>query len=384
MISNIAEARTEVPKKLEDLLKAAQTAWDATQSLVPSLSPELTAALDYMHDQASNASTAFTNILTALAVKATFPSIDVRYHQEQIQNQTPAGAGFSFRTLSEKEIYPWLRDHQFDGAKSGWQTRTFERDDPYTLNFKHNIGGTGSKLKPNFLLIYDRIEEKGEDAAEALTYLLFLQIQKRHIQTVDLAVPRTNNISLIVELFERHFFHAYSGKGASRLPVLAMFALYEVIGSELRRFENTTLRELAEHSAADARTGAVGDIEVEADDGSLLEAIEVKHGQKIDDKVMTDVEEKVSRTAVKRYYVLTTHKDAAPDEAAAKRIARIFNVYDCVVIANGVQATLRYYLRLASDPSAIFPLYIALLNKEAAIGHEHRAAWNEVVESIST
>jgi DNA (cytosine-5)-methyltransferase 1 len=185
MISNIASARLVVPAKLNEVYIDAQAIWDNKSDWLPDISADFMAVLEFMNCQGANASTAFSNIFTSLAVKAAFPAIDIRYHQEQIQNQTSSGAGFSFRTLSEVEIYPWLRDHQFDGAKSGWQTRTYERNDPYTLAYPHQIGGKGSPLKDNFLRVYERIEEHGEDAAEALKFLVFLQIRKRHEQMVD-------------------------------------------------------------------------------------------------------------------------------------------------------------------------------------------------------
>lgn len=384
MISNIASARIAVPATLSAVYAAAQAIWDNESPWVPSISPEFIAVLDFINEQGTNASTAFTNIFTSLAVKAAFPLIDIRYHQEQIQDQTASGAGFSFRTLSEVEIYPWLKDHQFDGAKSGWQTRTYERNDPYTLAYPHQIGGKGSPLKQNFLQVYERIEGQNEDAAEALKYLLFLQIRKRHEQTVDMAIPRTDNINLIVDMFERHFFTKYSGKGQSRLPVLALFAVYELMMTQLKRYEGSKLLAMGAHSAADAQSGALGDIEVEGPDGKIFEVLELKHNIKIDDKIMVTVEDKVSRKSVKRYYVLTTHSDCKADDAAQRRAARIESIYECVVISNGVMSSLRYYLRLLEDPSAIFEKYVALLNAETAIGHEHRVAWNTVVEATST
>lgn len=383
MISNIASARLAVPAKLDELYSDAQAIWDSEVDWFPGISTEFVSVLDYMNDKGKQASTAFTNIITSLAIKATFPEVDIRYHQEQIQDQTNVGAGFSFRTLSEKVTYPWLRDRQFEGAKSGWQTRTMERDDPYTLSYPHKIGGKGGVLKQNFLLVYDYVEARREDAAEALKYLLFLQIRKRHEQNVDLAIPRTDNINLIVGMFERHFFHKYSGNGASRLPVLALYAAYQLMMEQLKRYEGSILLPLGAHSAADSQSGALGDIEVEGHDGNIFEVLELKHNIRIDGKIMVAVEDKVSRQSVKRYYVLTTHSDCAADEAAQKRVARIESIYQCVVICNGVLSSLRYYLRLLENPSAIFEKYIVLLNAEVAIGHEHRVAWNTVVGSTS-
>lgn len=45
--------------------------------------------------------------------------------------------------------------------------------------------------------------------------------------------------------------------------------------------------------------------------------------------------------------------------------------------------TIRYYLRLLEDPSAIFPAYVELLKSDKSIAHEHRTAWNEVIMGIT-
>ena len=89
-----------------------------------------------------------TNIVTCLAIKTAMPEVDIRYHQVQIQHQTKRSAGFNFRGISENVIYTWLSDHNFDGAKSGWQTRTFERPKPYSLDYDENIGD----IKESFML----------------------------------------------------------------------------------------------------------------------------------------------------------------------------------------------------------------------------------------
>ena len=381
MISNITEAHARVPVALADALTEAEFLWNNSQSISPALSSKFLKALDYIAEQSEKSSTAFTNVLTGLAIKVAIPKIDVRFHQEQIQDRTRKGAGFSFRTVSEDDVYPWLQGHKFDGAKSGWQTRTYERDDPYDLNYPHKIGGQKVALKTNFLRVYDRVETHGESALEALRYLLFRQVEKRHTQTIDFVTPRTKNIDLIVDIFERHFFFQYGAKGASRLPVLALHALYSIILPETERLRDKILKPLESHVAADVRTGSLGDIEVANGDGSIFEAVEVKHNQKIDEKVLVTAKDKIGKSTAKRYYILTTHRENQPTSAQTVEVAKIEDLYDCVVIVNGVQSTLRYYLRLVSDPSAIFTPYIAMVASDAALSHDHRTAWNAVVSS---
>ena len=191
------------------------------------------------------------------------------------------------------------------------------------------------------------------------------------------------DIVSIVELFSRHFFGAYGGaKGASRLPVLAFHAVYARLVVELRRYEGKRLLPLQLHAAADSQTGALGDIEiVDESTGEIFEAVEVKHGVAITEAVAIGVQQKVMDKAIARYYVLTTRGKCEPDAGAMRVIANIKAIYDCQVIANGVMPTLRYYLRLLDDPSSIFSAYVELLKSDKAIGHEHRAAWNAVVQA---
>lgn len=380
MITNATHAGLAIAKVLEKTLRRATKLWDDDGAFSPNLSRELVTHLDYMHENSKQASTAFTNIITSIAIKVAFPEIDIRYHQEQIQDRVKGGAGFSFRTISEGVVYPWLSRKSFDGAKSGWQTRTYERDDPYKLDYPHKIGGAKSPLKGHFLAIYDCIQVGQEDPEEALCYMLFRQVQKRHSSSVNYANPRTDDIERIVDIFARHFSFKYRSKGASRLPVLAIYAIYELIVVELKRYQAASLRPLGAHSAADSRTGAVGDIEVELSSSTLLEALEIKHNIRVTDQIIASAESKIKLSDVKRYYILTTHSECAPDELAKSRIARIANVYECTVIVNGVYATLRYYLRLLERPHDIFAKYTSLLDDDSAIGHEHRVAWNTVVD----
>jgi DNA (cytosine-5)-methyltransferase 1 len=153
---------------------------------------------------------------------------------------------------------------------------------------------------------------------------------------------------------------------------------------ELKRYEGKTVVALNAHSAADSQTGSIGDIEVSDNENSeIFEAVEVKHALPIVESIAADVQLKVMDKSIARYYILTTHQNCEPDDGAKKIIENIKAVYDCQVIANGVMPTIRYYLRLLEDPSAIFPAYVELLQSDKAIAHEHRTAWNDVVMGIT-
>ena len=366
--------------KLDEALEWAEEAFAADMRPEVSLSDRLQESLDGLHDHAQAASAVFTNIITCLAIKSAAPNVDVRYHQTQIQTDTDRPAGVNFRGISESVVYPWLSHNLFEGAKSGWQTRTLERPKPYTLNYDENI----AYVKTEFLTVFNEIEECGQSAFEALGYLIYRQVVRRVEVQITLSIPKTQDVLRIVELFWDHFIQSYKGsKGASRLPVLALHAIYSVMVPQLRRYEGTTVQPLEEHSAADSQTGSIGDIEVLRDEtGEIFEAVEVKHLLPITEAIATDVQHKVMNKSISRYYILTTHRNCDPDDGAREIMENIRAVYDCQVIVNGVIPTIRYYLRLLDDPSAVFPAYVRLLQSEKSIAHEHRTGWNKVVKSL--
>ena len=363
----------EVAVQLKIALARSEADFGSDDSPIFQLSPRMTAALAELSLKAEKASAGFTNIVTALAIKAARPSIDVRYHQSQIQSQTPNPAGFNFRGLSETVVYPWLSQNDFQGAKSGWQTRTLERPKPYRMEYDENI----LDIKDSFLTMYDELEEFGADPAEALRYIVYKQIQFRAAKQITIAEPKTNEIVLIMSMLEEHFMYEYTAKGASRLPVLAFHAIYSVLVKELHRFKGKLLKPLEPHSAADSQTGALGDIEVSNEDGTIFEALEIKHNMQITAKVVEDVKRKVMDKSVSRYYVLTTHS-AAIDPALNEELRQIQARFGCQVILNGVLPSLFYYLRLLAEPAEFFPEYADLLKKDKAISFQHRETWNRI------
>jgi DNA (cytosine-5)-methyltransferase 1 len=370
------ELKTVILHALDEALKRAEVALISGETPDYGLSTRIVSALTELSFLAQKASTGFTNIVTCLAIKSAKPQVDIRYHQVQIQNQTERSAGFNFRGVSEKVVYPWLNEHAFEGAKSGWQTRTFERPKPYMLSYDENIGD----IKESFLITFDEVEEHDAPAADALAHLIYLQLLHRESKKINLSIPRTQDIQLITQVFAKHFFYPYkSVKGASRLPVLALYAIYSVLLGQLARYQGMELRPLEEHSAADSQTGAVGDIEVvRVGTDDVFEAIEVKHNIALNERIIQDAATKIMNKSVDRYYILTTHTTCEPDDLLQQKITRIKLLYNCQLIANGVIPSIKYYLRLLSNPSLVFQKYVELLATDSAIKHEHREVWNNL------
>ena len=222
------------------------------------------------------------------------------------------------------------------------------------LSSDENIG----TIKEPFLICYDEIETQHQSAKLALAFLLWRRLQLREASNVDLAVPKIQDVIQITNLFEAHFFYKYKdSKGASRLPVLALYAIYSVLLNELSRYKGKKLKELEAHSAADAQTGAIGDIEiVNVADGTAFEAVEVKHGQIVTKAMVDSAKQKIKGRQVDRYYILTTHQQHEPSEEVMSEVENVKRLLGCQMIVNGVIPTIKYYLRLLVNPGAVLPV----------------------------
>lgn len=362
-----------------EIIKALNTAHAravevAEKKLNWSLNQRFKDSLIQMSANSSAASAAFTNLITCLAIKVAKPKLDVRIHQ------TGIGAPFNFRGHSESVVYPWLSRRDYNGAKSGWQTRTLERPKPYLLSYDENI----AKIKTPFLTCFDEVQVKGSSALEGLSFLISEQIkilERKEKILAEIQVKEDNDISTLVSFFSEHFNYKYSSKGASRLPVLALYAVYTLITEQIGRYSDKVLQPLHRHSAADSQTKAMGDIEIANADGSIFEGFEVKHNIQINDLLIRDAEKKVMGQGLDRYYILTTHSNCKPDADILAQLKVVGAKTGCQIIVNGVIPTIQYYLRLISDPKLILPLYTELLGTEQAIDNEHRSAWAKIIGS---
>ena len=380
-----ADLDYEIRTKLDAAFDKAETHFVTKNENLPpvvieSLDSRFIDALERIAKYCEKASGGYINLITGLSIKAVYgDKVDVRYHQVQIQNQTDRPAGFNFRGVSETTIYEWMEEHEFHGAKSGWQTRTFERPKPYMLDYYENIG----TIKEPFLVCYDEIEMHNQSPLIALVLLLWRRLQLREASKVELAIPKIQDVMQITQLFEAHFFYSYKdSKGASMLPVLALYAVYKVLLAELCRYEGKELKELELHSAADAQTGAIGDIEIVNSDGTIFEAVEIKHGLIISKAMIESAKQKIRGSQIDRYYILTTHRQHEPSKEVLDEVENVKKLLGCQMIVNGVIPTIKYYLRLLTNPGAVLPIYVGLLMKDGAIVFEHKDIWNKIATGV--
>lgn len=312
--------------------------------------------------------------LTSLLKKAVDPGQDVRKHQVKM------AGGYSGRGLDHKVTTPFLQENGFPAmAESGWLTRSFEQNAEYTLDYP----GAIKKCKDEFLCILDAVEEGGANAADMVVYFLQRLAERREHQNVVLSTPSGLTVRDVARILEEHFSARYGTHGAARLPTLAVHAIYQQMLAEVGRYKGCTLGDLKSHTAADRRTGSLGDVEIKSGK-SIFEAIEVKHDQPVTAQMVRAAFEKFkSKHSLKRYYILTTRKadkdDGDEAEAVTEAVVDVSLKHGCQVIVNGVIESLKYYLRLLRSTDEFIHNYVTLLEAEPAIAYEHKDMWNKII-----
>lgn len=312
-------------------------------------------------------------LTTLLTHKIVDSDQDIRYHQAQQEN------GFAGRSIDKDIVTPFMKSVSFPAmSESGWLTRSLEQPHPYTLDYPGKI--KPDTVKTAFLEIIDKVQVQGTDPESVLLYFFKLLIKQRDDMNIELAKPHSLSIANIIKLLEKHFTYRYSCAGASRLPTLAVYAAYQCMMSQVARYEGKVLCPLESHNSADAQSGRIGDIDVNNENGSAFEGVEIKHEIPITRQLVADAYEKFKVHNTDRYYLLTTaNMDAADWDSIDNEIKRISQIHGCQVIVNGVYSSLKYYLRLMKDPAEFIDRYVELLKQDETVKFQHKVAWNDLV-----
>nr|WP_286942110.1 hypothetical protein [Allomuricauda sp.] len=339
------------------------------------LNDDISKHLQEILNRSESAKAVLTVIITSLVYKIQYPEQDIRNHQTSIEN------GYSGRTFDTKYITPFLKSVKFPAmAESGWLTRSLEQKVPYDTNYSGAIRPTSLKIA--FLETIDFIQ-KGNQLDDVLSFIFQGLIIQRNSQQIDLAKPLNLPIATIVDLLSKHFDTKYSAEGASRLPVLALYAAYQCLINETKRFQGKNLLPMESHTSADSRSGRIGDIDIVDEKERAFEAVEVKHGIAITAQLIKDAFEKFKTTQVNRYYLLSTANiDISQKDEIDQEIDRIKNIHGCHVIANGLTHSLKYYLRLLSDTSEFIENYVNLIENDTALKFEHKKQWNTIISEM--
>lgn len=346
---------------------------------IAAIPEELSQALHTLVEHAEHQKAVLGATITSLAYKIFRPEQDIRYHQAEMPN------GYAARTIDTKYTMPFMKTHfaRYAMSESAWLTRSIEQPHPFTPNFPGHI--RNKSVKAAFLNVINAAQEDPHLAQPLLIELFRLLFT----QNVSQAVPPVTfsgmlSIEQIVKRFEQHLVQPYKGSGTARLPVLAIYAAYQLLITDVRRYVGKSLKPLGAHTSADKRSRAAGDIEIANPDGSLFEVVEIKYRKPITSILLDDAAAKLGESVPERYYVLTTYEPNVLDrdrERVAEKISELQARYACQFIINGILPSLKYYLRLVTDPNQWTLNYTMLVENDPALKSAHRRAWQDLLGS---
>jgi len=318
----------------------------------------------------------YTVLITLLVHKKLYPEQDIRYHQSHMEG------GFSGRTVNTQYITPTLKKLGLPAmAESGWLTRSLEQPYPYTLDYNGKI--SDKTVKNAFLRIIDSVQSK-PDKAEFILRLLLNQIRKE-TEDSKVIITRLSNadnldINTILSCLEEHFNFNYRTYGASKLPVLGFYAIYQRLVLEVERYKLCSLKQLGSHTASDLTSKSAGDIEIFDRNKKLIEAIEIKHGKQIDMQIIRIAKDKIIKFNPRRYCIFSSADiKVSESEMIALEIKNIAKEHGCQIIINGIIPTFKYYLRLIMSLEDFIEGYSNLVESDKEIKAVHKNKWNEIL-----
>ncbi|HYW21883.1 MAG TPA: DNA cytosine methyltransferase [Nodularia sp. (in: cyanobacteria)] len=318
----------------------------------------------------------YTVLVSLLVHKVLYQSQDIRYHQVDLPG------GFSGRTIDTKYITPTLTELGLPAmAESGWLTRSLEQPYPYTLSYEGNISPKSLKLA--FLNIIDFVQKHPDKAENVLKLLLKLVTSAKDnnlVEIIKLSNPEKLDLKSLVNALDEHFNYNYKTDGGSKLPVIAFYAIYQILVKEISRYNSCTLTKLGSHTASDRTSNTAGDIEIFDKNDHLIEAIEIKYGQEITLQMLYRAKNKIIKHNPRRYYIFAS-KDVNQLEADKinNLIKEISSEHGCQVILNGIIPTIKYYLRLIMSITDFIDLYSQLIESDNEIQKIHKEKWNEIL-----
>jgi DNA (cytosine-5)-methyltransferase 1 len=321
----------------------------------------------------------YSVLVSSLTYKCLYPEQDVRNHKIELDN------GYSGRSFDTKYVTPFLKSKQFYGAmkESGWLTRSLEQPHPFDLDFPGKI--RNSSVKEAFLQILNDVEVNSANPREFLLAIIKESLIEKSKRAVELINPIDTesdiNISQIIDYLHRHFYYKYSSRGASILPVIALYSIYQCITKELKRFDGKYLETLNSHTSCDRSSGATGDIVVRnTDDNEIYEVVEVKFDIPANKIMVQDAYKKLKTTQTQRYYILSTVPPLNEEIAGIREVIQeVREEHGCQIIVNGVFETLKYYLRLIENTDDFMNYYLENLQNDHEINFEHKIAWNRII-----
>jgi DNA (cytosine-5)-methyltransferase 1 len=378
----MAQENPSYDEVLEKAFKQAQAivANEKLDAELKKLKPQIANWIQTIVTNVKDCKYLYSILVTSFATKLVVPGQDIRKHQSGIQG------GYSNRGVDQRYVTPFLKRHGLthcaaSGAESG---RNFERPIPYALDFPSDPRGPGNREA--FLHLIDSVQEKGHDPFPLIVFLFALDI-KCNIKNVAYEYPALQGMPIqgIIDVFVEHF--KAQGHNRSRLPVLAIYSIYKSLINEVERYKGKTLQPLEFHTTADIRSKKIGDIQVNKQDGTAFEGVEVKADLSFTEFDVAELLDKFQGQAVNRYYLLTTAEESIKTinkQSVNEKVKEVSEITGCQIIVNGIVPTLKYYLRLVTDPEIALKNYTQLIKEDQSVQEEHKHLWSDILKKHSS
>jgi DNA (cytosine-5)-methyltransferase 1 len=369
---------------LESLLKKAVK--NSSKKRQPPYSEFIVSNIDVVIAAIDKNKSLVSALVTSLLKKITDPKQDIRLHRTDFES------GYSARSLDTEVTTPFFKHHfpKYANKESGFLSMATRAQIPWTKEDGGRIRTRASKeFMTCFLDILDSIERNAVRADEVLTYFFERLYQLTlHQQQIFMDVMKVSdlidviNINTVIQMLTRHF----SLRLSSRLPVIAVYSVYQQLIFQVNRYKNKLLSPLNVHTSADKH--GYGDIEILNNNGTPFEMIEIKHNIPIDRNLLFDVVKKSQSTSIQRYYILTTASNnyvSAEEETFINIfILKIKKDSGLEIITNGIFPSLKYYLRLIDDYKEFLQAYtrnlVADSQNSTEVKEFHITEWNKILK----
>lgn len=352
------------------------------------ISDEIKASIDIFIQKIERDKSLVAAIITSLLKKIISPEQDIRLHKIKFQG------GYSARVLDTKITTPFFKKYftKYANKETAFLNLATRADIIWNLTEGEKLPLKNKSLLLPFLHLIDKIQNGVISLENCLTYILAkLYLLSQSNETVfDVTIDTDDfsdviNINTVIKMLKEHFESRYS----SRLPVIAIFSVYQQLFKTVRRFEDKVLRPLNVHTSSDKH--GYGDVEIWNMNDTPSEMVEIKHNIPIDRDLILDVIKKSENTTIERYYLLTTYEDCfeSPDEEEYinKLILKIKKERNLDIIPNGIIYSLKYYLRFVEDYHEFLKTYTEELIKDAKNSTEvaisHIEIWQEILRKYS-
>ena len=369
---------------LEKIFQAAISLIESNQ--INQISDEITKDVDYLIVKIDSNKSIVSALVTSLVKKILEPTQDIRLHRVDFEG------GYSARSLDTKVTTLFFKNHfpKYANKESSFLTLATRERIKWTKDEGQNLKIRDKKLRSSFLNIFEQVEENKQNPEIYLKYIFakLIKLSESEASLFELTETQSQNLSalniqLVLEMLKKHF----AIKLSSRLPVVAIYSIYEILLPKFERYKNKKLLPLQVHTSSDKH--GFGDIEIYDNQDKPFEIIEIKHNIPIDKYLIFDIVKKTQNTQISRYYILTTFQNGFANELAEKAVTeyilQIKQQSNLDIIANGIISTLKYYLRFVDDCGEFIKIYTKNLIVDAKDSTEvksfHLEEWNEILRT---